>query len=175
MLGLACRGGDPPADTSAVAADMAPTSAARSAPTLTAEGFGSVRIGMSLDSARQAVGEPGVIHDTLAPECDYVRLTGLPEGVTLMIIDGRIVRIDMQAPGLATAEGARIGDSEPRIDSLYAPAVRREPHKYVDGSYLIVPSAKDTTRQLVFETDGRVVTAFRAGMLPMVRWVEGCS
>jgi hypothetical protein len=60
-------------------------------------------------------------------------------------------------------------------NSLYAPAVHREPHKYVDGSYLIVPSARDSTRQLVFETDGRVVTALRAGMLPMVRWVEGCS
>ena len=28
---------------------------------------------------------------------------------------------------------------------------------------------------IIFETDGAEVTSFRAGRLPPVRWVEGCS
>jgi hypothetical protein len=30
-------------------------------------------------------------------------------------------------------------------------------------------------KEIVFETDGKRVTMFRAGRLPEVEWVEGCS
>jgi hypothetical protein len=30
-------------------------------------------------------------------------------------------------------------------------------------------------KALVFETDGKHVTMFRAGRLPEVKWVEGCG
>ena len=54
--------------------------------------------------------------------------------------------------------------------------MKSEPHKYVEaGHYLIVSSPSDTTRQLVFETDGKRVTSYRVGRTPEVRWVEGCS
>ena len=92
-----------------------------------------------------------------------------------MVIDGIVSRIDVRSPGITTAEGARIGDSESRIDSLYGNSVVRQPHEYTDGSYLIVPATGDTSYQLVFETDGNAVTTYRAGLMPMVQWVEGCS
>lgn len=143
--------------------------------TISARGAGPVRVGMTVAEARQATGEPSVTVDSINRECDYVRLSGLPEGISLMVVEGVVSRIDVSAPGITTADGARIGDLESRIDSLYGPPVLRRPHKYTDGSYLIVPAADDTAYQLVFETDGRTVTTYRGGVMPMVQWVEGCS
>ncbi len=88
-----------------------------------------------------------------------------------------LVRIDVRDSTAATREGARVGDSEARIKSLYGSAVRVEPHKYTGpmGHYLIVTPAGDTTRLIVFETDGQRVTTFRVGKRPQVEYVEGCS
>jgi hypothetical protein len=51
------------------------------------------------------------------------------------------------------------------------------PHKYTDGLYYTVrhPDFSDTTHVMIFETDGRVVTRFRAGQRPQVEYVEGCG
>ena len=63
-----------------------------------------------------------------------------------------------------------------RIRDLY-PTARRGPHKYTDGAYLVVlPFAPaDTIHRYVFETDGSVVTLYRAGLYPPVEYVEGCA
>jgi hypothetical protein len=85
--------------------------------------------------------------------------------------------VEVDSGGVATAEGARIGDTEARVQELYPGRVTVSPHKYTDGRYLIVrpAAASDTTHLLVFETDGRVVQRFRAGQKPQVEYVEGCS
>jgi hypothetical protein len=51
-----------------------------------------------------------------------------------------------------------------------------EPHAYTgpEGHYVVVTTPGDTTRQIVFETDGRLVTMYRAGRLPAVAYIEGC-
>lgn len=93
-----------------------------------------------------------------------------------MIVDGRVVRIEVKDSLVATDRGARVGDGEARIDSLYRGMVTVEPHKYTDGHYLVVtPAAADSGLRLIFETDGSRVTEFRVGRLPEVAWVEGCS
>jgi hypothetical protein len=91
-----------------------------------------------------------------------------------MFAGDTLVRIESDS-AVATDDGARVGDSEAAIDSLYGAGVQRRPHKYTDGRYLIVPSPRDSALRLVFETDGARVTRFRAGRLPQVEWVEGCS
>ena len=87
------------------------------------------------------------------------------------------LRIDGRDSTVATREGARVGDSEARIKSLYGSAVRVEPHKYTGptGHYLTVTPANDTRHLIVFETDGERVTMFRVGRKPEVSYVEGCS
>jgi hypothetical protein len=90
----------------------------------------------------------------------------------------RIGRVDVDTSAIATAEGARVGDTESRILNLYERRVAVTPHKYVeDGHYLTVTPADpaDSAYRIVFETkDGRV-TRYRAGVLPSVRYIEGCS
>jgi uncharacterized UBP type Zn finger protein len=77
-----------------------------------------------------------------------------------------------------TVSGAKIGDSENRIKSLYPGQIRVTPHEYVQaGHYLtFVPKdASDQQYRVVFKTDGRRVTRFQAGRLPEVGYVEGCA
>lgn len=93
-----------------------------------------------------------------------------------MVENDRIVRADVVSGPARTAEGAAIGDTESRILALY-PDLRRGPHKYTTGSYLVVlPYAPaDALHRYVFETDGALVTRYRAGLFPPVEYVEGCG
>ena len=139
-------------------------------------GIGPVRAGMTITEAGNAANGPLTISGD-AQTCAYGRADKAPEGVTFMVVDSQVARVDVRGASVATAEGARIGTSEAKIDSLYAGRVTKQPHKYTDGHYLIVGSgaAADTTHRIVFETDGKVVTLYRSGRMPEVGWVEGCS
>ncbi len=138
------------------------------------EGMGALRIGMSVHALAPHLAA-GTDTAALA-ECDYVRITGAPDSVRFMVVDGRLARIDVVGGPTATAEGARTGDPERRIEALY-PVLRRMPHKYTDGFYLVAfpAQAPDTLHRYVFETDGQRVTRYRAGVYPPVEYVEGCS
>lgn len=109
--------------------------------------------------------------------CDYVELVGGPPGVSFMVESGHVVRVDVTSGPVQTADGARIGDTEQRVKKLYGDRVSVSPHKYTDGHYLTVrpESAADSAFRIIFETDGRVVTQYRAGIRPPVEYVEGCE
>lgn len=139
-----------------------------------ATGAGPLWIGMTLSEM-----EPHIVRSEAPAEgstCRYVSIAGAPDSVWFMVDQGRLARIDVRGGATPTREGARVGDTEAQVESLY-PGVRRTPHKYEDGSYLVaLPGAPaDTMHRLVFETDGERVTAYRAGIFPQVEWVEGCG
>ena len=178
---------DKPAD-SAVAANPAPISEAP-APTpidsttpptndwtVTSSGIGNIRAGMSVAELKKAFGDSLVIPAKLE-ECDYIRPKSRPAGVLFMINDKKLARVDIRdSSSIKTAEGAGIGDTEDRIKSLYAGEVTVQPHKYTDGHYLVVKqSGAAADERIIFETDGKKVTQFRAGKMPAVEYVEGCS
>ncbi len=144
---------------------------------VTPAGIGPVRAGMSLDEANAVVGNSLVIPAKLS-ECDYVRSKNAPKGVSFMVENGKIARVDIRDDmTVKTAAGAGIGDTEERIKSLYPGQVAVQPHKYTSGHYLVVSpkSANDADMRLVFETESNKVTRFRSGKLPAVQYVEGCS
>lgn len=140
---------------------------------VTAAGIGDVRAGMSLDEANLALGNALTI-PTKLQECDYVRPKS-PTGLAFMVEKGEISRVDVQ-PGsdVATVAGAKIGDSEDRIKSLY-PGVDVKPAKYAPGHYLEVTPSGGSNNRIVFETDGKNVVKYRSGRLPAVEYVEGCG
>ena len=143
---------------------------------VTEHGLGPLRVGMTLAEARQALGDALVVPrgtDTLG--CDYVTWRGGPPGVHVMIDEGRIARVDVDSANIATAAGARVGDTEDRVRSLYRGRVAVSPHKYEDGHYLTVNAAGDSSFAIVFETAQGRVTRYRAGRRPAVEYVEGCS
>lgn len=142
-------------------------------------GVGAVRVGMTVKEASQAAGINLVSsYESDSIECRYVNPRGM-KNIGMMVSRDRIVRIDMYGgSSIRTFKGAGIGDSEARIKSLYPGKIEVSQHHYnPKGHYLtLVPKdAADRAYRIVFETDGRKVTNYRAGKLPDVEFVEGCS
>jgi hypothetical protein len=151
---------------------------------LAADGLGPVRAGMPVADAERALGE-ALVPDEPAPgadadaddraeweACHYVTARHLP-GVGFMVAAGRIARVDVVSQAFRTVEGAGIGTPEAELKRLY-PAATVEGHPYADfGHFLMVKASGGNA--LVFETDGKAVTAFRAGARRAVASVEGCE
>jgi hypothetical protein len=184
----ACGQGEDRPPSAAAAPDSAPAAVTTPQPAADTtwavrfDGAGPLRIGMTVDEARAALGgdfraDGQAVGTVDGPEgCQYARSGRLPEGMMVMLEGARVVRVEVDSGNVATVEGARIGDSEARIQQMYPSRVEVQPHKYTDGHYLVVrPVDGDTTRQLIFETDGSRVLRFRAGQRPQVGYVEGCS
>jgi hypothetical protein len=109
--------------------------------------------------------------------CDLVYLTSGPDSLAVMVVGSRIVRVDTQSRGVRTLAGVAVGDSVHRVFAQYGDRVSGSPRKYSDGQYLTVTPSDSGLAQfrIVFETDGRQIVSTRAGQLPEVAWVEGCS
>ncbi|HEX5632974.1 MAG TPA: hypothetical protein VFX50_07085 [Gemmatimonadales bacterium] len=170
---LACTAPRP--DTTADAARPAPP--ADGARVLTPFALGEVRIGMTVAELNAALGDslrPGYeVNET----CDIVRPASFPPGVSAMVERDTIVRIDVEAAGIVTPEGAGVGDAESKVLGLYGARAAVTPHKYTgpEGHYITVTEPTDSARLTIFETDGRTVHRYRAGTVPAVQYVEGCA
>ncbi len=149
---------------------------------LSLDGLGPVDLGMTLDQASAAAGTPIRIRpgDPFGPECQNAQAADLPE-VNFMLINGRIARVDVGDGGgrrVTTVSGVGTGDTEETIKRTYPGRIRVEGHPYVPtGHYLVYVPADPALAHLsmIFETDGQVVTTFRAGMKGAVSQIEGCS
>jgi hypothetical protein len=135
---------------------------------------------MSLEQASKAVGqEIKKGEELLDPGCSFAITTALPAGASLMVVHGRIVRVDVDSAGIPTLSGAEVGWTEDQVRRLYPGQIRTEAHPYTgpDGHYLVyVPRARaDRQYRIIFETDGKRVLSYRAGRQPAVSWIEGCS
>lgn len=141
-------------------------------------GVGQVRVGMSVSQAAKAAGTK-LIGDSPNNSCYYVKPQNEPKNLLFMVTKGRISRVDVrQNTQITTIKGAKIGDTEAQIKSLYPGQIKVTPHKYVQGGHYLTFIPKDGANQnyrVVFETDGKRVTQFRSGKLPEVEFVEGCS
>jgi hypothetical protein len=141
------------------------------------DGIGPIRVGMTIQEAEASARTRLLSQGGSLENCWYVKPLRGPRDISFMVIDGQIARVDIYGNSLiTTVSGARIGDSEDRIKSLYA--VRVTPHEYVRGGHYLTFVPKDTPDQqyrMVFETDGKRVKLIRAGRLPEVEYVEGCA
>ena len=166
----------PPAAPTPAPAETASTSADPSTWKVNMRGFGPITAGMTVAEANTAAGNALVIPAKME-ECVFIRFRNAPQNVLFMVERGTISRVDITRDSRITTEaGAKIGDTEAQIKSLYSTA-ETQPHKYTDGHYLVVtPSATaDQAYRLVFETDGQKVLRYRSGRMPGVQYVEGCS
>jgi hypothetical protein len=145
---------------------------------LNEDGLGQIQVGMNLSDAANM----GLLNEnpTMRKECDFVFPAvgaGIPDGVSVMVVNGKIARIDVDTGSVTTEDGAKIGDTEDRLKTIYNGDLQVEPHKYIEGGHYmtVLGDSASAGKAIVFETDGKHVTSFRAGRLPEVKWVEGCS
>lgn len=149
---------------------------------LSLDGIGPVDIGMTLDQASTAAGTPIRTRpeDPFGPECEYAYASGVPE-LAFMVINGRIERVDVvdrSGRRVKTVSGVGNGDTEEAVKRTYPGRIRVEGHPYLPtGHYLVYVPADPAFAHLrmIFETDGKVVTSFRAGIRGVVAQIEGCS
>jgi hypothetical protein len=139
-------------------------------------GIGNIHAGMTVEQAAQANGGGIAPPRGGSSGCGYATLYKAPPGLAMMVENGKIARIEVRSGRTPTSLGARIGDSEARIKSLYTGRVASTPHKYLPGGhYVTVTPADGSANRIVFETDGKVVTEFRSGASPAVEYVERCG
>ena len=175
-VAAACRG------ESSAKQDSAATPAAAavvhdSSAVTTLDGIAPAKVGMSVQQLSAALGHPVAPAKGNKRACRYIQSASLPIDVALMLVNDTVARVDVDSTGAHTSEGAYVGDPESRVMQIYRGNIVVQPHKYTGpvGHYLIVTPPSDTTRRIIFETDGEKVLRYRVGRRPEVEFVEGCS
>jgi hypothetical protein len=144
--------------------------------TITTQGLGPVLAGMTLEEAEAAAGTDLVAEGSALGGCRSFGVENLP-GVSFMVVDGDIARVDVTEPTVATRSGLRVGDSGDAVEEEYDASIVRTPNEVaVDWNDLtFVPDDAEDETRLVFGTDASgVVAHIIAGRLPEVGWPEGC-
>ncbi len=141
---------------------------------VTFNSFGKVKTGMTVAQASQALGTKLTGEPDAGIDCYYVNPKQGFKGVRFMITKGTIARIEIESKEYATDKGAKIGDTEAKIKSLYK-GVQVYPQKYDEKKNDMEVHSDDKQYLIIFETDGKRVTGFRAGKAEEVGYVEGCS
>ena len=165
-------------DTAAPPADSVPATSGSAAGEwiVTPSGIGRIRVGMTVDELHRVAGDFPT--PPAGAECTYVRPAGVPRSVSVMIVNGRVVRIDVDSAGVQSDAGVAVGDSALNANQRYADRITVTPHKYVAGGrYLTVRavSPADSTLRIVFESEAGRITRFRSGRTPEVEFVEHCG
>lgn len=176
LLGACSKNPAPPQATNAAAAP-APSIPAEagtgSAPnTLSAEGYGAIRFGMTLEQAQQAVGSKATLPQPFDPACSMVRFALLPK-LRFMVENNVVTRADAE-PGIENALGVPFGATLAQIRASH-PEAQVTPHKYDEsGHYITFPGADGRAALILEETGGKVMK-MRAGLQPAVGYVETCG
>jgi hypothetical protein len=142
---------------------------------VTLQGIGPLRIGLSLAEIRRRFGAVSEYGPHPDGDCEYFRAPAFP-GVSMMVQEGRVVRIDIDDPRYRTRSGAHVGMSERRIRAIYGRQMVVEEHPYThpQGKYLVY-EARSEPYSMIFETDNGRAISFRVGLADYVSLIEGCS
>ena len=197
MTALALAACQPPAEAPVAPAEpTVPTTPTAPTPTpvdtnaVTAEGWGPLRIGMTLAEITSAVGpdsQPNAVGGNDPAACDQFRPERAPQGMLLMVEQGVLTRISLgRDNALKTDRGLGLGDTAAAVKAAYGAAATASPHKYqsAPAEYVTVWSgaapaagapAPATARGIVYEigSEGTVMAIHAGG--PSIQYVEGCS
>jgi hypothetical protein len=187
-LSFAACTAEPPAAPSAPTAP-APIEQPIDANALSANGWGPLRIGMTMAEITAALGpdaNPNAVGGADPAVCTQFRPERAPEGMLLMVENGVLSRITlMRTNVLKTDRGFGLGDSAAAIKAAYGADAIATPHKYIGlpAEYIAAwvnlrPTeyVQDANaRGIVYETDAQgIVRQTHAGG-PSIQLVEGCS
>lgn len=140
--------------------------------------YGPARIGMTKGELERALGVPvkAIDFEDGATTCRYIAPAQGHDGITFMLLDDRLARIDVDTQGVNTLSGAHIDSLQSDVMELYRDRITVTPHYYTapDGSYLTVLSS-DKRHGVRFETDHGKVVRYYAGTAEAIQYVEGCQ
>lgn len=142
------------------------------------DGIGPIRIGMKLSDLKTTLHltyKLEFAQDSDQETCFYAVIPG-HAGVGLMILNGRVARVDVDNPDTQTVEGIKNGDTEAHARGVFGKRLRVTPHAYTgpQGHYLTVRS-DDGQYGIRFETDGLKIVRYYAGRVSAISYIEGCE
>ena len=153
-----------------------------SASRLRLDGIGPIQVGMTLEDASAAAGVPVRVdpRTDLGRGCAHAKAEGGPEGLSFMVVNGRIVRIEVFGnSAILTLSGVGAGSTVDEVLATYPNRIRVQPNPYtghLGGRDLVYLTDEGSSHLgLMFETDGQRVRTFRSGFLGAVMAPEGCS
>jgi hypothetical protein len=147
-------------------------------------GLGKVRIGMGIEEAERAIGArlrslvPGY-----GPGCWLAgRADGADPGLSYMVENGRITRIDIEtplggtAPVISTAKGIRIGSTEADVARTYGSSAISALAPYGNGKddRWFTVEATPELGIVISVSSGKVVGLW-AGRRSSISYTEACS
>jgi curved DNA-binding protein CbpA len=140
------------------------------------DGIGPVLIGMTVREASVASGQDLVRKSNdqavESPRCYHVWPEHGPKGLSFMVLNEHVARVEVSNELITTVSGAHVNESEAEILSMYQGVeVRQNRHNPVWHNLIVFPNS---LRQLNFLTDGSRVVTLMAGQMPAVQFVEGC-
>jgi hypothetical protein len=196
VLALAACGAPDPEPAAAPAAPASPPTSsapAAAAPTsansVSAQGWGPLRIGMTRAEVETALGadsNPGAVGGPDPASCDTFHPARAPEGLTVMIENGVLTSVWLdRGATLKTDRGFGVGDQASAIKAAYGAAATASPHKYSaapaeyitawssggSAGYVQNPAARGVSYHI--GTDGKVEHVAAGG--PSIQYVEGCA
>jgi hypothetical protein len=140
------------------------------------DGIGAVRLGMSLRELNSAL-RTSYTRPTDPDEksCSYFGVPG-QSGISLMLLNGRVARVDIDNAITRTVKGIQNGDSESRAVQVYGKRLKVEPNHYIpeSGHYLTLQSS-NRKFGIRFESDDGKITRYYAGTAEAIAFIEGCS
>ena len=189
----ACDRPETPAEPSSAASLFALVADATPAVTdrnlVSADGWGPLRVGMTVAEVTAAVGadsQPNAVGGADPASCDEFHPARAPEGLRVMMVDDRLARITLaRAATLKTDRGFGLGDAASAIKASYGGAVIAQPHKYQSApaedlfawregastAYVTAPAARGIRYEI--GSDGKVMAIHAGG--PAIQYVEGCA
>jgi hypothetical protein len=139
-------------------------------------GLGPIRAGMSVEDVLRLADWPGLQRKSRVEDCWYLPYDGNGADFRLMIIAGKVVRIEITGNSrLHAFAGAHIGTTEDELRALYGPRLDVQPNKYDAAGHTIMLKSGSGEYGLRFETSQGKVTAMQAGPWEHLNYVEGCG
>ncbi|KTD42120.1 hypothetical protein [Legionella parisiensis] len=145
---------------------------------LSPNGFGPIKMDMTLKQVEHVTGKkfnsatPDP-HQAENESCFLVTLKGI-DNVSFMVSGNKIVRININSPNYQTSMGAKIGDTESRVQALYKGKLTIEAHHYDPKGHYLTLFEKHNNRGIRFESNGEVITLIYSGNHDEVQYVEDC-
>lgn len=149
--------------------------------TLSADGYGPVKIGMTVKAASQALGIKLVSADDGSPnaECYHVAPASGHTGVYFMVQRYRITRVSLgytEQKTIKTDRNITVGDNEQKVRQAYGKGLNIQQHEYGDQGdhYLTYWTSPKHQRGIRYETIGGKVMDIHGGDRS-IELIEGCS
>lgn len=138
-------------------------------------GLGEVTFGMTVAQAQAAAGTD-LINCAPTSDCYRVTLAQGPEGISFLVTNNTIERVDIVAGPLTTRSGIGIGSTEDEIINLFGDQIETQTNDDGSVDLIFVPrDDSDAEFRVIFTIRDGAVETFRSGRIPQVTVQNPCA